>query len=331
LQLSPCRSSINQVFPRIGSINSCSCYPNNLIQAALTPENLLSRFRELQIWTSGAQRAPHKPLLVLWAIGRCLRGEERFASYREVDRELTKLLNRFGPHRKVIHTQAPFWRLQNDDVWEIPGRCRITVGPGGDAHKKSLLQENAHGGFPKDIQDTLKDNHKLAFQLATSLVDSHFPPSMRDEVLRSVDINHEYEYSRRRRRDPSFPSKVLTAYDFQCAVCNFAVRVNGEPVALEAAHIRWHEARGPDEVHNGLALCALHHRLFDKGAFTLSRDRKVIVSKCAESKGFDSSLGQFDSKPIVLPASSDDWPAPTFLKWHFNEVFNSSTHADAST
>ncbi len=297
----------------------------------MTPENLLSRFRGLQTWASNGQRAPHKPLLVLWAIGRCLRGEERFVSYQEADRELAKLLGKFGPHRKVVHTEAPFWRLQNDEVWEIPERHRITVGPGGNAHKSSLLQEDAHGGFPKDIQKALQDNNELAFQLATDLVDAHFPPSMRDEVLQTAGINPEYVNSRRRRRDPSFPPKVLMAYGFRCAVCDFAVHVNGKPVALEAAHIRWHEARGPDKVHNGLALCVLHHRLFDKGAFTLSLDRKIIVSKYAEGKGSNLSLGQFDSKPIFLPAKPDDWPSPNFLKWHSREVFISSVNTLTST
>ncbi len=300
------------------------------MMGCMTPENLLSRFKKLQLWASNGQRAPHKPLLILWAIGRCLQGEERFVSYQEADRELSKLLDRFGPHRKVVHTEAPFWRLQNDEVWEIPERNRITVGPGGNAHKSSLLQEDAHGGFPKDIQNALQDNNELAFQLATDLVDAHFPLSMRDEVLQSVDINSEYVNSRRKRRDPSFSPKVLRAYGSRCAVCNFSVRVNGKPVALEAAHIKWHEARGPDKVHNGLALCVLHHRLFDKGAFTLSLDREIIVSEYAEGKGSNLSLGRFDSKPILLPAKPDDWPSLNFLKWHSREVFISSVNTITS-
>lgn len=297
----------------------------------MTPEDLLSRFRKLQTWAANGQRAPHKPLLVLWAIGRCLRSEERLVSYREADRELTKLLNKFGPHRQTVHTEAPFWRLQNDEVWEIPERQKITVGPGGDAHKSSLLRQDAHGGFPEAIQDALQDNPELALQLATELVDAHFPPGIQDEVLQSVGIYPEYEYSRRRKRDPLFSPKVLEAYGFRCAVCNFAVRVNGDPVALEAAHIKWHKARGPDEVHNGLALCILHHRLFDKGAFTLSLDRKIIVSRYAEGREFDSSLGRFDSKPIILPARPDDWPAHNFIKWHSRDVFKSSIHIVATT
>ena len=292
----------------------------------MAPKDLLSHFRELQIWASSGQRAPHKPLLVLWAIGRCLRGEERLMSYREADRELAKLLSRFGPHRKAVHTEVPFWRLQNDKVWELRDSHRITVGTGGDAHKSSLLRENSHGGFPAFIQDVLRDDHDLAFQLASILVEAHFPPSVRDDVLQSVGIKSAYEESRRRRRDPSFSPAVLRAYEFRCAVCEFGVCLNDEPIALEAAHIRWHEVRGPDEVRNGLALCALHHRLFDKGAFTLSPARKVIVTKSAMGRGFDLSLGQFASKPIMLPTKADEWPDPIFLKWHAREVFNSSDH-----
>ena len=90
-------------------------------------DQLLKRFVRLQIWTANGQRAPHKPLLALWAIGRCLRGEERLARYEEADRELTKLLRAFGPHRKSIHTKAPFWRLQGDGVWEVRDADRVIV------------------------------------------------------------------------------------------------------------------------------------------------------------------------------------------------------------
>ena len=50
------------------------------------------------------------------------------------------------------------------------------------------------------------------------------------------------------------------------------------PVALEAAHIKWRQAGGPDLEVNGLALCSLHHKLFDRGAFTLSNQLVILVS-----------------------------------------------------
>ena len=43
------------------------------------------------------------------------------------------------------------------------------------------------------------------------------------------------------------------------------------PVGIEAAHIRWHSQQGPDEITNALALCALHHTLFDLNYFPLKK------------------------------------------------------------
>ena len=97
------------------------------VTSMMESEQLLERFLRLQIWTANGQRAPHKPLLALWAIGRCLRGEERLAPYEEADRALTTLLRAFGPHRKSIHTEAPFWRLQGDGVWEVRDADRVNL------------------------------------------------------------------------------------------------------------------------------------------------------------------------------------------------------------
>ncbi|MFA1537969.1 HNH endonuclease [Actinomadura sp. DLS-62] len=41
--------------------------------------------------------------------------------------------------------------------------------------------------------------------------------------------------------------------------------------------VRWWAFGEPDDVNNGLCLCALHHRLFDKGALGITGDRRVTV------------------------------------------------------
>lgn len=53
------------------------------------------------------------------------------------------------------------------------------------------------------------------------------------------------------------------------AVLGLDLRIGNVSAGLEAAHIQWHTAGGPDVEANGLSLCALHHKLFDLGAFTL--------------------------------------------------------------
>ena len=242
------------------------------------------------------------------------------APYRDVERALTTLLREFGPPRKHVRPDYPFWRLQNDEVWEIPEAERITVSPSGDAHVRSLRREDAHGGFSPNVFAALQANGKLAVEIAYSLVDAHFPPSLHDDVLRAVGIDAAYDYVRRRSRDAAFSKNVLTAYDHKCAVCGFAVRLGSRPVALEAAHIKWHRAGGPDQVCNGLALCVLHHRLFDVGAFTVSFDRTVLVATSVTGQGHEGALGRFHAEPLFLPAHDDELPNTRFLRWHHREV-----------
>jgi predicted restriction endonuclease len=69
-------------------------------------------------------------------------------------------------------------------------------------------------------------------------------------------------------------------------------------VGVEAAHIKWHQAGGPDTSPNGIALCALHHKLFDRGMITFSEDHRVLVSENA-----------------------------THVTWHVREVFREPARA----
>lgn len=305
--------------------------------------DLWDRFQALRVWSNYGQRAPHKPLLALWAIGRCLNGHPRMASYELVEGELTKLLRRFGPFRTTTHAEHPFWRMRNDAMWEIDRPFLVNTTSSGDALVSSLREHDIQGGLLEQDYNVLRENHSLALQVAGSLVDAHFPGTRHDEILRATGIYPDSSYQgafqeipvhlddfvqfRRRKRDPAFRWKVLDAYERRCAVCALAIRVDDDPdavFALDAAHIRWHEAHGPASVENGLALCALHHRLFDAGTFTVLPDLGVFVAKMASGPGCDEWLARFHGQPLcVVPSDKLDRPAPRFLSWHLREVFRS--------
>lgn len=242
-------------------------------------------------------------------------------SYADTRGELAALLSRFGPPRETLHPEQPFWRLQKDGVWEVSNADRIVLTSKGDPHVGSLLREDAHGGLPEDIYAGLQADGKLAVEITYGLLDAHFPSTRHDDVLQAVGIDSVFEYIRRRPRNRAFSDAVLAAYGQQCAVCALAIRLGNETIGLEAAHIRWHKARGPDQVRNALSLCALHHKLFDAGAYTLSLDRIIVVSGSATGRGSEYMLGQYHHKPIALPANDSDLPDPVFLKWHHKQVF----------
>lgn len=121
---------------------------------------------------------------------------------------------------------------------------------------------------------------------------------MHEDVLSAVGLSFDTV----RKRDPQFRDRILKAYGYQCAICGFSVRLGHSLIAVEAAHIKWHQYKGPDTEDNGVALCSMHHKLFDRGVFTISQELKILVSEDAHgSKGFDDWLMKFHGQAISKP------------------------------
>ena len=301
---------------------SDSQIPQQGIPRQLDRKEITRKFESLRVWQRGDERAPHKPLLILYAIGRLLQGAQRLLPYSEVDEKLGNLLRDFGPKRQNYHTQLPFWRLQNDGVWEIPEAYLISQTASGDARKSDLDVYEASGGFTEDIARQLQDDHDLALRIAQGILDAHFPPSIHEDILQAVEIELPLAGTGHVKRDSDFLENVLKAYEYRCAVCGFDVRLRHQLVALEAAHVKWKQAGGPDTETNGLALCVLHQRLFDRGAFTLSEQLKVMVSDEANgSEGFQEWLMRFHGQQLKFPQRQSYYPDEEYVSWHVKEVF----------
>ncbi|MDM8516384.1 HNH endonuclease [Desulfobacterales bacterium HSG16] len=278
-------------------------------------------FDNLKTWKRKGQRAPHKPLLALYALGRLLREEKRMISYEEISVDLDKLLRDFGPSRAAYHPEFPFWRLQKDGMWEVENAETIDVSKSGDAKKSELIRNNIKGGFKKSVFQELHKNDELFKNIVQGLLDSHFPASIHEDILQTVGIDITVTDGKR-KRSPEFRQKILRAYEYKCAICGFDVRLGHNPIALEAAHIKWHNAGGPDTEVNGLSLCVLHHKLFDRGAFTLSDDLIILVSDHANgTQGFQESLMKFHGQKLQFPQRKNYLPHQDFRQWHVREVF----------
>ncbi len=158
----------------------------------------------------------------------------------------------------------------------------------------------------------------LAVKIAAQILERHFPESLHQDVLNAVGLTLE---TSKKKRDPAFRQRVLKAYEYRCAVCGFDVRLGSVSIALDAAHIRWHQAGGPDVESNGLALCVLHHKTFDLGAFTLTEGVLVVSDQANGTAGFAETLMAFHGKPIRPPQHPDWRPEPKHVEWHGREVF----------
>jgi putative restriction endonuclease len=284
---------------------------------------LVSKFTNLAMWKRGDQRAPHKPLLLLLALSYCNRKMPRLTPFQEIDDCLKKLLIDFGPNRKSHHPEYPFWRLQTSDLWEVACNENLRIRRGNsDPLKSELLKNNALGGFKEDIYDFLIAEPEIISDLAGVILAENFPDSIHEDILQAVSLGSPREKNNKKSRDPLFREKILRAYEYQCAVCGFNVRLGNSLIALEAAHIKWHQAGGPDNEENGVALCALHHKLFDRGAFTVSRELNILVSDIAHgTSGFQEWLLKFHGQRLRQPQKKSYLPRETFVNWHVKEVF----------
>lgn len=286
-------------------------------------KDLKTQFENITIWKKGTQRAPHKPLLLLYALARCVNNGTRLIPYQEIDQKLKQLLRDFGPSRKSYHPEYPFWRLQNDGIWALTNTAKVTPRKSNsDAKKSELLKHNVCGGFSPEVFNRLSRDHRLAAAIAESILNEHFPASIHEDILQSVGLDFDYAMFRRKIRNPEFRQRILRAYEYRCAICGFDIRLDTTPIALESAHIKWYKAGGPDQENNGLALCTLHHKLFDRGAFTLSSDLLVQVSDRANgTTGLNEWLLAFNGKPIRPPQKPAYYPLPNYIAWHVEEVF----------
>lgn len=294
----------------------------------MTRDEFLSRLGELRIWRRRGERAPHKPLLLLLALGRLLNEEPRLGSYTgEIETPLRDLLERFGPPRRSIHPEHPFGRLVTDGVWETPGT------EGRPPTAKYLREHRIAGGFPEPVQRLLLGDRELVEQAAARLLADHFPESLhqaiRDEVGLHDSVLREdpaLEMTARKRRDPRFRDAVLTAYERRCAVCDYDIRLSDDLFGLDAAHIRWHSHGGPDTIPNGLALCAFHHRAFDRGAIGLApipgNRFALLVSRRLSGQGeVFRQLVDARGRPLRPPQEKEFLPDRDFVDWHRAQVF----------
>ena len=278
--------------------------------------DLKQAFAELKTWKRGSERAPHKPLLLLYSLGRVDRKEPRLVSYENTKDKLKQLLIEFGPARTTNATY-PFVRLQNDGIWEVTGKNKLD--PKVNWGDKALIDNNSMGGFSQEVYDKLMKDRKLIRELANIILEQNFPESIHKDILDLVGLDIDLTT---KPRDSEFRERILRAYEYSCAVCGFNVRLGHTLVAVEAAHIKWHQAGGPDIETNGIALCTLHHKLFDRGVFTISKNLEFKVAEMAHgSQGFQEWLMRFHGKRIREPQKPQYQPAENYVDWHVKEVF----------
>ena len=138
-----------------------------------------------------------------------------------------------------------------------------------------------------------------------------------DEIEQSVAEPRQFAIvsTQRALRESDFRRRVLTAYSRRCAMCGLALRLLDGAHILPAAH-----ADSSDETANGVALCALHHRAFDRALVTFDNAYRIHVNHrkeqdliaAHEAQGLDE-FKQALRPALALPPDRRDRPRRRFV------------------
>lgn len=290
----------------------------------MSESNVVERLTALRQYQGDGKRAPHKPLLVLLALGHLATTGTSAMPWSEVEERLGSLLAEFGTSTTMGASSAayPFTRLRGDGIWELTR----------DVPNDNLGPLNAlpiEGHFSADIEHALRTSPDTVNAAARALVESQFPMTIAADVLAAVGLDPDIVFgsptlaatATRRRRDANWRHRIVAAWDRSCAFCGFDGSLHGAPVGIEAAHIRWFNFDGPDDLDNGLALCSLHHKLLDRGAVGLRDPGTVVVSDAFAAVGDVGRAVYALHGRELRPRPGTKLPAVDYVLWHTREVF----------
>jgi putative restriction endonuclease len=262
---------------------------------------------------------------VLLALGQLASTGSSSMPWSVVQERLGSLLAEFGTAATSGTSAAayPFTRLRSDGVWQLSRDVpNDNVGP--------LNEEPIDGYFTSEIEQELSRSSESLNAVARVLVESQFPLTIAPDVLTAVGLDPDVvfgspaamvTFTQGRRRDANWRRQILAAWDRSCAFCGYDGALHGAPVGIEAAHIRWFNFGGPDNLDNGLALCSLHHKLLDRGAIGLSNPGTIFVSDAFSAVGdVGQSVYALHGRELRSRPGTR-LPATEHVLWHRQEVF----------
>jgi predicted restriction endonuclease len=118
-----------------------------------------------------------------------------------------------------------------------------------------------------------------------------------------------------------FRDAVLSSYEFKCAMCSLDL-----PELLSASHIiPWSQnVTLRADPRNGLSLCAIHDRAFDRGLLSIGDSFNILLTPSArlhscESRLYSVALLEVEGRSISLPKRF--LPDQEALAYHREHVF----------
>jgi len=290
-------------------------------------QNAKQRFLNLvdaiNVWQKQGVRAPHKPLFLLTALAHYCGAPSGAIKFTDIEDKLGRLIAEYGPPRLQVHPEYPFWRLQNDGLWEVTANGEMERRTGNNDPRRTALRANeAQGKFPQWILALLRSEPKLVGETAERVLNAHFPRQVHERLLRDVGLPQAQGTGDREDPVESIREEALTAYRHRCALSGFGMQYGGDSYGIAPVLIRWPQAGGEVSVRNTLVLSSVFADLFVHGLITVTPKLRLRVAPTVEMSAEASTmLSSITERTIEVPLSDSLRPAKSNLRWHNDQVF----------
>ena len=155
----------------------------------MTRDELLERVANLRVFERDLEKAPLKPLLLLWALGRFAAGAPRECHLADVEEAIGPLMAKLSPRTRGRGAEFPFWALQSDGLWVVtppglPPRKGHSSRPG----RTTLLHNSVSGHLAPDVVALLESDPRLLKELVSRTLSLHFPASLHEGIRRALGL-----------------------------------------------------------------------------------------------------------------------------------------------
>ena len=156
------------------------------------PGDFLTRVDNIKVSVVRGNYAVHKPLLLLFALGRVQRREPQFTPFKVIEQELSPSLRTYWIQKGSPEVLDPFWLLQHDLLWEV--RCEdrskliLKKGKQDEPTLTSLREADASGGFPDHYYRQLSQSPELIESAARLLLSKYFQGHLPQRVASDVGL-----------------------------------------------------------------------------------------------------------------------------------------------
>ena len=294
----------------------------------------LAKLSKLRVDRARGDPAPHKPLLLLvlcdWVEKESLPHDVLPLSPELAFAFYTYWSIVAGRRHQRPDIRLPFHHLSGDGIWSV-------FDEQGNPSAGRMMARYAK--LPRDLVTFLEDpaNREKARHI---LIAKYFRPSEQIALYEMIGLpvpradeieqNAAYkspEEAKMAGREARFRIRVVSGYNYTCALTAYRLTTVTAGSIVDAAHIHEFRDSRNNDPRNGIALSKNAHWTFDQGLWTISDDYRVIVAIGHFAESGPNQLELLESchgRRLRLPEDKTLWPDPIHLAWHRKTRFRTA-------